>query len=184
MVTIILKNDKLSSYNRLGLFILLLHLLYFARFFLKGNTDVNFIAIVSGIGVSFIGLVLNVRSASKNNKPTIPFAAIFTALAIIWATLQNFGLTNFGFFAVMIIFAFLDSNVRKKPLVIFFEDRIEFNVFPRRTYQWQQMGNVILKDRILTLDFKNDRLIQTEIDEESWGVEEGEFNLFCKQHLF
>ena len=178
MFTIILKNDKLTSYNRLGLFILLIHALYFTGYFLKVNSNVNFIALIGGIAVAFIAFLLNIASASKNNKPVIPFAVVLIILAIIWAALENYWL-----FAAMLVLAFLDFNVRKKPVVNFFDDRIELNAFPKRTYQWEQMANVILKDRILTLDFKDDRLMQPEIDEESWKVEEEAFNLFSQQHL-
>jgi hypothetical protein len=183
MFTIILKNEKLSFYNRLGLFIVLINLLYFINYVLRTHTYVNVTAIVVGIGVSFIGLVLNIGSASKNNKPRIPFAAIFTLLAVIWATHENFAIDKYAVFVAMIIFAFLDYNARKKTFIIFFDDRIELNLFRLKIYQWEKLGNVILKDRVLTLDFKDDRLMQAEIDQESWGVDEGAFNVFCKQQL-
>ncbi|MGC4034655.1 MAG: hypothetical protein QM764_01750 [Chitinophagaceae bacterium] len=45
------------------------------------------------------------------------------------------------------------------------------------------MSNAILKDGILTIDFKNNKIIQAEIDEEYAVVNEKEFNEFCKRQL-
>ena len=178
MYTLILKNEKIISYNRLGLFILLIHLLYFTGYLLKVNLNVNFPALIAGMVVSGVGFAFNITSALKNKTQLIPFFLVLIAVAIVWAVLGNYWL-----FAAMIILAFLDFNVRKKPTVYFSNDGIGMNVFPKKTYQWQQMGNVVLKDRILTLDFKDDRLIQSEIDGESYGIDEGGFNLFCNRHL-
>ena len=176
--TIVLKNEKLGSYNKLGLLILLIHLLYFVNYFLKVISDVNFIALAAGIAISFLGLVLNAVSAFRNNKLLVHFFIVFVLLAVTWSQLDNYWL-----FIALLALAFLDFTVRKKPAVQFFADRIELPSFPKRTVQWNELNNVILKDRILTLDFKNDRLIQSEIQEESYTVDEGHFNLFCKLHL-
>jgi hypothetical protein len=50
--------------------------------------------------------------------------------------------------------------------------------FPPKKYQWSLFSNVILKDNILTLDFKNNKLIQAEI--ETKDVNEEAFNTFAK----
>ena len=179
MYSIVLKNDKLISYNRLGLSILLIHFLYFTGYSLKTNFDENSIALVAGMAVSCMGFLFNITSAQKKSKTQlIPFFIVFIASAIVWATLGNYLLV-----AAMLVLAFLDFNVRKKTTVDFSDESIDMNVFPKKKYRWEQMGNVILKDRILTLDFKNDHLIQSEIDEESWKIQEVIFNEFCKERL-
>ena len=48
-----------------------------------------------------------------------------------------------------------------------------------KSYYWSEFSNVILKDELLTLDFKNNRLIQLSIDVNSMPVNEIEFNEFC-----
>jgi len=178
MFTIILKNEKLTSYNRLALFILLIHLLFFTGELLKAPSDVNTVVPIAGMIISLIGFGFNIKSVSKNNKPLVPFVLIFIALAVVWVML-----TNLWPPLTMLVLAFLDVHVRKKITVIFSDDGIVINTFPSKKYQWAQLGNVILKDRILTLDFKDDRLIQTEIAEESWKIHEGIFNEFCNEHL-
>jgi len=52
----------------------------------------------------------------------------------------------------------------------------------QRIIEWTQLTNLVKKDDLLTLDFKNNRLMQVEIinaDE----VPENEFNQFCLQQL-
>jgi hypothetical protein len=52
----------------------------------------------------------------------------------------------------------------------------------QRIIEWSQLTNLVKKDDLLTLDFKNNRLMQVEIinaDE----VPENEFNQFCLQQL-
>ncbi|MBL0146328.1 MAG: hypothetical protein IPP48_11770 [Chitinophagaceae bacterium] len=45
------------------------------------------------------------------------------------------------------------------------------------------MNNVVVKDNILTLDFKSDKLIQEEIIEDA-DINEPAFNSFCSNLVF
>jgi hypothetical protein len=54
--------------------------------------------------------------------------------------------------------------------------------FPVKEINWPELQNIILKDGILTIDFRNDKLIQQEIEEDE-DVNEEDFNEFCKQQL-
>jgi len=51
----------------------------------------------------------------------------------------------------------------------------------KRKYTWPQVDNLILKDHLLTIDLKNNHVLQNEISPESYGVEEEEFNAFCSR---
>ena len=48
-----------------------------------------------------------------------------------------------------------------------------------KSYNWNEFSNVILKDELLTLDFKNNRLIQLAVEVNITPVNEIEFNEFC-----
>ncbi len=54
--------------------------------------------------------------------------------------------------------------------------------FPEKEYLWNTFNNVILKDNILTLDFKNNHLIQAEVEEPK-NMDEKQFNSFAKSQL-
>jgi hypothetical protein len=51
-----------------------------------------------------------------------------------------------------------------------------------RIVEWGQLTNVIKRDDLLTLDFKNNKLMQVQIINSN-DVPENEFNQFCRQQL-
>ncbi len=55
--------------------------------------------------------------------------------------------------------------------------------FPLKKINWEELSNCLLKDGFLTIDFKNNKIIQQLIDESRSQVNEKEFNEFCKQQL-
>jgi hypothetical protein len=52
----------------------------------------------------------------------------------------------------------------------------------QRIVEWNELTNVIKRDDLLTLDFKNNRLLQVQILNAD-DVSENEFNQFCRQQL-
>ena len=50
-------------------------------------------------------------------------------------------------------------------------------------YNWDEFENIIFKDNLLSLDFKNNKLIQLEIDEGWEEINVELFNEFCKKNL-
>ncbi len=173
--SIILKNDKLRSYRRMSILILVLHFCFFIYYLLKVQTG---IVAIAGFAVTTIALLFQFTAIKKNGRPTVPVSIAFIALAVTWVFFQNYWLA-----LALILLAALDFISGRKMLLSFFPDKIELPSFPKKTIGWTELNNAILKDRILTLDFKNDRLIQGEIDKESFGVDEGLFNNFCSRQL-
>jgi hypothetical protein len=45
------------------------------------------------------------------------------------------------------------------------------------------MNNVMLKDGMLTLDFKNNKLLQKETIDEDGDADEDEFNAWCRERF-
>ena len=84
--------------------------------------------------------------------------------------------------AFFFVLAFLEAQA-KRPLEIgFHDDRIVINTLIKQRFNWSDLNNVILRDGLLTLDFKNNRLLQKEVadDEEDDDVDEEEFNEYCR----
>jgi hypothetical protein len=57
--------------------------------------------------------------------------------------------------------------------------------FPKK-YEWTEIDNIVLNGGILTIDFKNNKLLQLETDDEEddeYDVEDEEFNNYCRKHL-
>ncbi len=87
--------------------------------------------------------------------------------------------------AFFFLLAFLEYQT-KRPLEIGFDhDRVVINTLIKRRLDWSMFDNVILKDGLLTLDFKDNRLLQREIadDDEEDDADEDEFNAYCRSRL-
>ncbi len=93
----------------------------------------------------------------------------------------------FSWFAILfVIMAILEKLALTPEEIGFSNDEIVFNGLLPKKIRWTDLNNVILKDGIITIDFKNDRLIQKETDDEEDEDEdasEEEFNSFCAERL-
>jgi len=87
--------------------------------------------------------------------------------------------------ALFFLLTFLEYQT-KRPLEIGFDqDRVVINTLFKQQFDWTAFNNVILKDGLLTLDFKSNRLIQREVadDDEEDDADEEEFNAYCRGRL-
>ena len=71
----------------------------------------------------------------------------------------------------------------QKPIVSISESQVIYPSFPRKKIDWQELSNLMLKDGLLTIDFKNNKIIQQQIADISSTIDEKEFNDFCRQQL-
>jgi len=87
---------------------------------------------------------------------------------------------------LFVVLAFLEYQT-KRPLEIGFDsDRVVINTLIRRQYDWSDFSNIVLRDGLLTMDFKNNRLLQKEVvdeEEDDDDAEEKEFNDYCQARL-
>lgn len=130
--------------------------------------------------VILAGLVLNRRKAREKHQLARYKFWLLTA-GIGWLGM-HYGQWLFVFFVVL---AFLEYQA-KYPLEVGVDrDEVVINSLIRRRYDWSAFNNVILKDGLLTLDFKTNRLLQKEIldDDEEDDADEEEFNNYCRERL-
>ncbi|MFY7964356.1 MAG: hypothetical protein ACOVO1_05630 [Chitinophagaceae bacterium] len=84
---------------------------------------------------------------------------------------------------VFLIASFLEKPVKVQPEYAFDDDGIVFNSFPQKHYSWDEIQNVVLKFGMLTIDLKNNKIIQGEVNDEVSKQVETEFNDYCKARL-
>ncbi len=105
-------------------------------------------------------------------------------MALLYA---NFWFMNVGGIALLIfatVYLFVTVVQGKKTTVLFSESGVHLTrIFKTIIYHWQEMDNVILKDRLLTIDFKSNKFIQAEIVIVAEEVDENTFNLFCTENI-
>jgi len=128
-----------------------------------------------------IGAVIQNVSA-RTGRRRIQYRYLLVLAALGWIGMPV--LPWLGIF--FIILAFLEHQT-KRPLEIGFDrDIVVINTLIRRKYDWSAFSNIVLRDGLLTIDFKNNRLLQKEIlddEEDDDDTEEKEFNDYCQARL-
>jgi len=113
----------------------------------------------------------------RNISPSYRLALLFAATGWyfqkdgIWISL------------IYLMAAVLEKQVKFPQEIAFDELEIVQNSFPKKRHAWNDINNVILKDGLLTIDFKNNQLIQKEVDAEVTEQVEREFNEFAKEQI-
>ena len=174
-----LKDNNQKAYNLFTWFLFFLHI-DAAMFTL--NTHDNKVKITIYILLGFYAM-LSIVYYFYRKHPKAP-ETFSLVMALLYA---NFWFQQVGIIAV-IIFAtvyLVVTVVKGKRTEVFFKDEGVHlaRVFKTVVFPWTEMDNVILKDNLLTIDLKSNKIIQVEIMENSRMVDETAFNLFCKEHI-
>jgi hypothetical protein len=77
----------------------------------------------------------------------------------------------------------LEKQVKFPQEVGFTPEEISFNTFPRKVVRWNNVANVLIKDSMLTIDQKNNKLFQKEIEGYVTREIEKEFNEFATKNI-
>ncbi len=175
---ITLKNGKVKLYNRISWIILFIHLvvlLYLALFFTNKKIAISYTLTLIVISLLFI---LKYILHSTKTKHRIHVDTFFFLLMVGFIVSQEYWIS-----IIPAVFFILSSISVRKLVVLFSAENIIYPSFPAKTIQWNDLENVILKDGLLTIDFRNNKLIQQHIDERYCIVNETEFNDFCRKQL-
>lgn len=118
-------------------------------------------------------------SSQQKNGVAYYRLALFAA-AIGWFAEP---ISNYWMAGLFVIAALLERQV-KFPQEIGVDERgITFNTLPQKEYAWKDINNLLLKEGILTVDYKNNKLFQHEIESDVNPALEREFNQYCQAKL-
>jgi hypothetical protein len=131
-------------------------------------------------GVIFIASLLawNAYSYYKAGNEIYYSKALLIA-GIVWTRMPHFQW-------LVVVFAFLallEYQAKRAPEIGFSDDHIVFNNLFRKKFSWSEIQNVVLKNGLLTIDFRNNRLFQREIDSGESEASEHEFNEWVKLRI-
>lgn len=169
---ITVKNEKIKSYRFLALILVLLNVAIFI--FLLAYDYKRYEATAA---LLLLGIYFFIRSniAKKNNQKNYIDEVIFFVLSGCWVGLENYLIA-----ALCIFLGILFHVSLQKIKFVFDAGAVHKLNFPKAAYHWDQFTNVMIKDRILTLDLKNNKLMQLEIEQE---IDETTFNEFARQQF-
>lgn len=169
-----LPNEKVKAYNRISIIVLAINLLAFGLLFFKQNTLPAYIAalcmmfIISGALFSY---------ASKNigiqNKITVISISL---AAIAWIVIGDYMLG-----VLMGAVALVSYSTLQPPFVVVNEHGLHYPSFPKQFFTWNTLIKVMLKDDVLTIDKKDNKLMQFTLKEMNMTAgEQVAFNKFCE----
>ncbi len=174
---LILENKKRGYYHNLALFIIVLNIAVFAILAFYTTENGVFWKCIS----AFMAIAVIFALEWFLKKQQITFNAANAALLYI---AFNWIILSYWWAAAVSILLWLFYDVSRRQLLVSFSEKgIVYPSFPRRNLQWNELTNTILKDDLLTIDFKNNRIVQQLIEKTAKPVDEKEFNDFCRMQL-
>ena len=166
---IVLKNESSRYVNVFGFLLTVGSAVLFGReMFFRNQIILPYLA-----GIIFIvGLLIWNAFLYYRTDREIYYSKALLIAGLVWTKMPYFEW-------LVIVFAFLAllEYQAKKPVEVgFAEDHVMLNKLFKKKISWSDIDNVVLRDGWLTIDFKNNRLLQKEIDTGESEATDEEFN--------
>lgn len=174
-----LRNERARYINIISLLIIVVSVIFFLfqQFRQDRQEWYPYLYLTSALLI-IAGLIWNWYIFSKKIRP-VYYSKILLVAAVTWLAMPF--LPWIGIFLVLL--SLLEKPARLPLEIGFNHDIVVFNTIIRRKFYWNQFNNVVLKDGMLTLDFKNNNLFQKLTIDEDNDADEDEFNEYCRKHL-
>ena len=173
---IVIRNDNKRVISLLGFLLSFISLVLFTREMVAAQTwNIAYL-----LGIVFIsGLIIYNFVVGKRSGKEIYYSKALLIAGLVWMKMPYGQWLIF----VFIILAFLEYQARMPLEIGFSSNEIVFNTLFRKRFHWSDLNNVILKDGLLTIDFKSDKIFQKIIDDGESEASEEEFNEWARQKL-
>lgn len=172
-------NEKAATYNLVSFIIVIINVFAFASAIVYENTGPSKILLIIGLITALHTLFLEVyrRYAKKPTGNRVEILMIICSLT--WVFTSNY-------LPGVLLFLFSLSGLisPRKKIIHFSSDGIRYPSFPVKQLSWKEVDFVILKDDVLTIEMKNNRLMQFTLEKHvAAGLDPDEFNNFCREQL-
>ena len=171
-----LKRPSYRFINWISQLMYLLSVVVFCMILIQKEAIRPVILYISTIGI-IIWWIYCIILEKKNLHPFFRIGLLIAAAG--WLFIPN----SKWMTIVYLIAAILEKQAKFPQEIAFGKEEIVFNSFPKKRYSWSDLNNVILRDGIITVDFKSNQLLQKEIQSGSTAQDEKEFNEFCHLRL-
>jgi hypothetical protein len=170
-----LKRDSARKTDLVSLLLILFSILSFSYEQIHSGLKL-FLSIAASLLLT--GLAVNLYFLRKGKE--MRFRNWLFIAGICWVGMPYFQWLVLFF----IVFALLEVQA-KYPLEIgFYPDGVILNTLFKKKIPWSSLQSVVLKDGLLTLDFRNNKLFQKEVlDDDDPDAPEDEFNDYCRGKL-
>lgn len=174
-----LKNEKRRHYHRIALFVVFINLAVFVFFSFTAYQRSQRIISIIGSVLLLAATLTDIYFPLVKNKQGFPYRVV--AAGVILFTWWMLGQELIGFICGLLGLLYVAAT---RPLqVIFNPEGITYPAIVQKKINWADCLNVILKDGLLTIDLKNNHIIQQPVDDTKTTVIEKDFNDFCRERL-
>ena len=170
-----LPNDKAATYKVVTFIIALINAVAFTYLYFnelnRSNRDFAFLGMTLG-GAAFIFYLIKTYTQQLQ---TFRIEIAFIMLAVLWYLSGN------GWLGLpLLVFALLGFYTNKRSVITFSKEGILYPSFPSRLFKWPEVDFVLLKDGILTIELRNNRVLQFTLSKkEAEKLDERGLNDFC-----
>jgi hypothetical protein len=173
---ILCKTPYFKNVDRISQFMLLLSVLGFSfgiinHFFEK---PALIIAIMTSVICWWIFCIYQKK---KGGVPYYRLGLLFASWG--WFLMPNSLIIS----GIYLIGALFERQVKFPYEIAFYPAGIVVNTFPKKHYSWNLIQNAIIKDDVITIDFKNNKILQKDINEPVSESITHEFNTFCAEQI-
>jgi len=170
---LLLNNHKIPSYITLGYIFTFINVVAFVLFlFFPQYLWVG----VAGLSTTLLYFIIRIIMVKRKLHSYLIDDAIFFLFAAIWLW------KSIPVAILILIMAFLFKISLQPFRFIVTHEGIYKDFFPKKMFLWTDFNQVILKDGLITMDFTNNRLIQSPL-QNAQMVDEEKFNQFAQGRL-
>jgi hypothetical protein len=177
--TFTLKDNNQKAFNSFFWFMFFLHLIAASVVVSNASDKLQKIIAIAVMAAYFI--LTAAFFLLKNKLKLNIYQHIVFGLMILFWLMQTAWLPAI-ICITAIVFAYKIVKTKSKA-VFSTENIIVIKSLFKKVHIWAAIENVVLKDNLLSIDFKDNQLMQIEIANESTLIDEKNFNQFCKQQL-
>ena len=166
---------KKPAYKAIDLVSQLLYLVAFATFIFFATKAPGIVS-VYWISALIILVIFVYQKLKISRKERVYYTAGLAIAAITFAAGPN---RNWLLFVLYVACLLLERELKFHKEIGFTSEEIVFNTLVKKHYDWTDINNVLIKDGLLTMDFRNNKVVQKEIEGDVSKAIEEEFNTFC-----
>jgi hypothetical protein len=172
---VILKRENARKTDLVSLLLLIFSILVFG--YLQIQSGISWYRSLA-LAILLCGVLMNLYLLKEGRE--MQFRTWLLVAGILWIGMPVLEWLVFPFF----LLAFLEIQA-KYPLEIgFYQEGVVINSLFKKRIPWTALQSVLLKDGLLTLDFRNNKLFQKEVlDDDEPDAQEDEFNDYCRSKL-
>ena len=174
---VVLKNNNKSVIEKTGWMLSLMSLLPISIMIYQAPGSFLSYLLLLVVAMLMVSLYMD-----KRKKKRIQFLSLLICIGIGLISVSGNLLLGILYVIAGISERFLSSNIE----IGFSDQQIVRKGITTKTYAWNEFNNVMIKDDLLTMEFKKNTLLQAYTDDqedEEYDVEDEEFNEYCRKRL-